>query len=422
MTEPHWESTAPAAPAIPDLQADLDADVAVIGAGYTGLVAALTVAEAGARVAVLEAGEPGEAASGRNAGHVGPLFWGMKKTPADMLQRFGEERGARMHRLVAGSGAFLFDLIARHAILCEARRGSLCVARTDKTLAAMIATFEQWTPFGGSFEVLSAESVRTLIDSPRYAGGVRVTDGGFVNPLALTRGLVRAAKRLRVQLFARSRALSAAHDGEAWTVRTAEGSVRARTLLVGTGAYADSLFPALANEAYTAVSGMAATDPLPAEMRAAIPGGLPFVDLDDPAVFGPMIDDEGCLTVSFLADGDTVDLKMAERILRPRLRRALPALAEARFTKVWSGKLLLTPDGAPHLLELGPNAWAARGCNGFGHTLGISAARELAALALGAAPEDLAFPVAPPKPAPMPRFTEALVRRVIAPLANRFGA
>src|SRR5271170_3676531 len=114
-----YAETARPAPETPKLDGDRSVSVAIVGAGFTGLSAALHLAERGVDVAVLEAHEPGWGASGRNGGQVNP---GLKHDPDAVERDFGVELGSRMNALAGGAPAFVFDLIERHAIQCDARR------------------------------------------------------------------------------------------------------------------------------------------------------------------------------------------------------------------------------------------------------------------------------------------------------------
>src|SRR5450755_3029416 len=114
-----WASTARPAPATPSLDATRKADVTIVGAGYSGLAAALHLAESGLSVVVLEAGEPGWGASGRNGGQVIP---GLKYDPDQIVAMFGTEAGEHLVRVAGGAPDTLFDIVARHGIDCDARR------------------------------------------------------------------------------------------------------------------------------------------------------------------------------------------------------------------------------------------------------------------------------------------------------------
>jgi len=370
---------------------------------------------------VLDAEAPGWAASGRNAGHVAPLLWGAKKTPRQIIAAYGEDMGARMNRMIADSGQWLFDLIDRRGIACDARRGYLHLARTEASLAKHRESFAAWNEFGGVFETIDRTELARHVNAPNYAGGTWLPTGGLVNPLALSRGLAAAAVREGIRLFGHSRAIGAVKDGAVWHTRTARGTVRSRTLLVAAGGYADALFPALSKTTYTVHCGGIATDPLPDGGASILPGRTPVADLDDKAVFSPAIDAEGCLVISFLIGPGNLEMRTALKICAPRIARAFPGFALPEFKRIWAGKFTITPDGAPRLLRLTDNAFAVTGCNGLGHTIGISAARELAKLALGVEANAMNFRVEDAKPLPASRAANWLLRNVAFPLANRAG-
>lgn len=418
----HWHQGAPPALPLPVLAGRHDADIVIIGAGYAGLSAALHAAEAGARVIVLEAGEPGWAASGRNAAHVCPV-WGGKVAPSPdrISERFGAERGARMNRLVAGSANFVFDLIARHGIACDARQtGHLSVARTEKSLAALVGLSRQYERHGAPIEVIGRDALDGMVRSARYAGGVRHVSGGTLNPLAYARGLAAAASGKGVQIFAGSRALSAEHDGGRWQVRTAGGEAGAPVLLYATGAYTDGLAPPLAALGYNVACGAIVSEPIGDRVRAIIPFGGPFADVDDPAVFGPTIDCDGRLILSVLVGRSATPQALA-KVAEARLRRVFPGFEIPRWERAWFGWFQVTPDHLPRVLQLGPGAYAAAGCNGIGITMATITGREIARLATGTAAADIDMPLTAPTRAPMPEMLSRVLRHVAAPLLNRFG-
>ena len=128
-----WEATAPPAPPAPPLRGDAEAEVAVIGAGFTGLSAALHLAEAGRSVAVLEVAEIGFGGSGRNSGLVNAGMWVM---PEDLPAELGPLHGERLLDLLGNAPATVFDLIDRHGIACEAeRRGNAALRRRPQGAA-----------------------------------------------------------------------------------------------------------------------------------------------------------------------------------------------------------------------------------------------------------------------------------------------
>src|SRR5262245_27277257 len=186
-----WTVTAPAAPPCPPLDGEGRADVCVVGGGFTGLSTALHLAEQGATVAVLEAGEPGFGASGRNGGQVIP---GLKLDPDAIEAWLGPEQGAALVRLVGGSADFVFELVRRHQLPCEARQdGWIKAAHTEGALRAAARTVSEWRRRGAPVEELDRAKVAELTGTDGYLGGFVDHRAGVVQPLSFARGLASAA-------------------------------------------------------------------------------------------------------------------------------------------------------------------------------------------------------------------------------------
>src|SRR5512132_1818585 len=164
-----WLATAAAPPVTTVLEGRADADVAIIGAGYTGLACALTLAEAGRSVVVLEAGEIGHGASGRNGGQVIP---GLKYDPDELVARFGRERGHKVVRLVGGAADRVFALVRKHKIDCAARQcGWIQPAHSAAAAKTVDARARQWKSRKASVEWLAAGRVAELLGTDVYRTG-----------------------------------------------------------------------------------------------------------------------------------------------------------------------------------------------------------------------------------------------------------
>lgn len=418
----HWSRSATPLAPFPQLDKNLTTDVAVIGAGYTGLSAALHAAEGGASVILLEAEQPGWAASGRNAAQVCPFFYGA--TPAKIVKAHGEALGGRIASFIARSGDTVWDLIERHGIDCKPRRtGHLIVRRTEKSLAGEIETATQGRPYGLEFEVLSKQQLKQQVVSDRYAGGVRYLSGGLIQPLSFARGLAMAAERNGAAIFGNSAAISVARDGSQWIVRTSRGSVRANVVILGTGAYLDEDFmPELAGTYYPVTAAGLISHPLPDKGRSFLKFDGPIGDLDDEAVFSPALDPEGRLFMSIIVPRKERTLRKLVPIAERRLKKAFPQLKNVRWDRIWFGRFTVTPDHLPRVVRLADGMYGGIGDNGVGITLATNTGRELARLACGANEADLNLSVSAPKRAPLRSIMPGLMRNVLVPIANRVSA
>src|SRR5690348_14082866 len=165
-----WELTAPAAPPTTVLSDICKADVVVIGGGFTGVSAALHLAEGGAEVVVLEAVEIGFGAAGRNVGLVNAGMWVMPNTLVDIL---GIDYGERLLKLLGNAPSVVFDLIDKHRIACELERnGTLHCAVGDKGLRELEQRAAQWQSRGAPVRILSAAETAAKTGTAAYAGSL----------------------------------------------------------------------------------------------------------------------------------------------------------------------------------------------------------------------------------------------------------
>jgi len=405
-----WEATAQGRTDWPTLRGDVATDVAVIGGGFTGCGAALALAGR-ARVALLEAAEIGSGGSGRTGGQVIP---GLKYDPDELERMFGPELGPRLVEAVGSVGDEVFGLIDRHGIACDAvRRGWLQPAISPRTLELVRRRCEQWARRGAPVVFHDRDRIAALVGSTIYHGGWEDGRAGHVQPLTLNRGLADTAARLGAQVYARSPVRSLQRDGGRWRLVTAGGTVTADTVLIGTNAYTDALWPGLARTVVPMVSLQAATDPLPPELGAAI---LPQ---------GHCASDTRRLLWYFRRDaagrllmggrGPFRDNVLPEDLVNVRaaVDRLFPQLRATPFRYHWGGKVAMTKDHLPHLHQLAPGAWTVIGYNGRGVGLGPLLGRFMAELALGGKPADIPFPITAMKPILGYPFTRTVARALV---------
>lgn len=408
-----WSATAPPGPACATLEASVDVDAVVIGAGFTGLSTALNLRKAGVAVVVVEAAEPGWGASGRNNGQVIPTL--TRAEPDDIEAQHGEA-GERFVALVRDSASILFDTVRAHGIAAEAEQtGWVQPAHTPGRVAISERRVKQWGKRGAPVELLSAAQVREMLGSSAWYGGFWNRSGGHINPLALARGLARTVIDAGGRIYARSPALSFARAGDQWVVRTPAGQVRARALVLATNAYtgefARSLAPRIAREVVPVQSWQMATLPVPEAARASvIPGRQAMSDTHGDLHFARYDARHRLVTGGALI----APFHQAERLkarIGQRLQRLWPQIGAVRFDHVWNGYVAMTDNYMPRFHRLGPDAWAWAGCNGRAVGLAVALGGEFAKAVRGVPERDLALPFTEPAPLPL----HSLARRV-APL------
>jgi glycine/D-amino acid oxidase-like deaminating enzyme len=384
-----WAATAPASPLTTPLSAgEHAADLAVIGAGFTGLTAALHAAERGAKVVVLEASEIGWGASGRNNGQVIPSL--TRADPDVLVQAFGAEHGETLAVLLGNSANTLFDLVRKHGIACQAvQNGWVQPAHRESRLALSRSRFEQWKRRGAPVQLLDRDEVAAITGSPYWCGGWTNPTGGHIDPLAFARGLACAAIRAGAAVHTHCPATGLQRVGDRWRVATPSGSVLARRVLVATHGYtgyvAPSPWPGLANAMVAVRSYQLATEPLTLELRASIlPRNHALSDTQGDLHFCHL-DGEGRL----VSGGALVFHADFERRLRERISLRLvkmfpqlQSLAEIRFEHVWHGVFAATPDKLPRFWRLDDGVLGWGGCNGRGVAFAVALGPLLADAAL----------------------------------------
>lgn len=394
-----WTVAAEPFPDTRPLEGDRRADVVVVGAGYTGLSAALHLAERGAEVVVLDAAEPGWGASGRNGGQIIP---GLKHDPDELERRFGEETGRRMWQTAGSAADFVFELIARHKISCHAERcGWIAAAPHAAALESLRSRTEQWQRRGAPVELLDAKRIAALTGTSGYAGGMLDHRAGALQPLAFARGLARVAQQAGAVIHGRSTAGRLESTPAAWRVGTPAGSVTARTVILATNAYTDGLWPGLERTVLPVQSYQVATRPLPEQVRRQVlPGGQVVSDLRRILSYF-RLDPAGRLLMGGRGPlDDRGDPALFAR-LEAVARRLFPQIGAAPWEHRWSGRVALTADHLPHLHEPRPGVLIGLGYNGRGVAMATVMGKLLADRALGASPAEIGWPVTPVEPIPL---------------------
>jgi glycine/D-amino acid oxidase-like deaminating enzyme len=391
-----WTATANPAPDCPPLQGEAQTDVAVVGAGYAGLSAALHLASAGVSVTVLESHSPGWGASGRNGGSV---IAGLKDDPDEIEKHFGAECGRRLVALASTAPALVFNLIAKHDIKCDARpTGWIQPSHDSASLETAQRRVAQWSRRGADMRFLSRGEAADLLGTDAYLGGLYDGRGGNIHPLNFALGLARAAQEAGAHLHGQSPVTRLDRRGEGAVLHTPAGRLTAGRVLICTNGYTDGLAPPLGRSVVPVRSVQVATAPLSDNIRRSIlPGGHAASDSRRLLLYF-RLDRDG----RFVMGGRGTYNEAGTRAQQARLRAAsealFPQLSGVQWDYAWGGYVAMTADHYPHLNVLSPGIAAGLGFNGRGVAMATAMGRVLADWALGMPEAELDFPVTALRP------------------------
>lgn len=393
-----WADTAVPAPSTPPIPQACQADVLVVGAGYTGLSTALHLAQQGASVCVLEAHEPGWGASGRNGGQVNPTL----KYDPDELARMLGDRAEPLIRAIAGSADVVFDLIARHRIDCQpVRSGWLQVSYSDAGVPALHRRAQQWHQRGDPVELLDRAAVARHTGTDAFHGGWLDKRAGSVQPLSYARGLARAAIQAGARIHGGSPVQDLRPEGGRWIATTANGlRVNAGQVVLATNGYSDALWPTLARTVLSANSFIVATQALGEAAAHILPQGETLSTAQRLLVYLRK-DDQGRLLMggrgNFADPTAAADFAHVERALA----LLYPGLAPFRFEYRWGGRIAITRDFLPHVHQPAPGVTIALGYNGRGVAAATVMGQHIAALLSSGSHADFPFPISGISPIPL---------------------
>ncbi|NWN61949.1 NAD(P)/FAD-dependent oxidoreductase [Pseudomonas allii] len=394
-----WSATAPSVVPTPGLSESVTVDVAIVGAGYTGLSTALHLAERGVSVCVLEANEPGWGASGRNGGQVNPT---LKYDPQQLVQMFGPERAEPLISTVSNSADLVFKLIEKHGIDCTpVRKGWMQVSYSEKGVAGLHARADQWARRGVPVQRLDAAAVASRMGSEAFAGGWLDGRAGAIQPLAYARGLVGAALAAGVRIHGQSAVTGLQRQGCAWQLQTAGGAqVTADQVVLATNGYSGNLWPGMAQSILAANSFIVATKPLSGRAADSILPGQETVSTAQRLLLYFRKDSHGRLLMGgrglFNDPTSPTDFAHLERSLALLFPQLGPLDVEYR----WAGRIAITRDFMPHVHQPAAGLTLALGCNGRGIALCTSLGQQLAGRLCDSTAE-FAYPVTPLQRLPM---------------------
>lgn len=393
----YYAHSAHPSPPRPALQGATDADVCIVGAGYTGLSAGIALAEAGLRVVVLEQARVGWGASGRNGGQIVHSF----SRDIDVIQRaYGPAVAEPLARMMFEGAQVIRERVATYGIACDLKDGGIFAAINPGKTRGLVEQKTLWEQWGhpGLTLVDTPADVQRYVATERYAALLVDPSGGHFHPLNLALGEAAALESLGGRIHEAS-AVTRIERGEPATVHTAQGSVRAAFVIVACNAYIGGLEPALAAKSMPCGTQVIATEPLGALADRLIPSDHCVEDNNFLLDYFRLSADKRLIYGGGVVYGAR-DPKEVKALIRPQMLKTFPALAEADIQFGWTGNFLLTLSRLPQLGRLAPNLYYSQGCSGHGVTFTHLAGRVLAEAIRGQAGRFDAFAQLPHHPFP----------------------
>ena len=375
----------------------LTVDLAIVGGGYTGLSAALTAAQVGASVCVLEAHEVGHGGSGRNAGLVNAGLW----MPPDQIRaELGQDAGDALIALLAAAPEEVFRLIETQSIDCApVRAGTLHCAHSAAGLRDLQSRYAQLTASGAPVELISAQDARARTGSASFHGALFDPRAGVIQPLAYAKGLARAAVQAGAKLFENSPVQSMRHVNGVWELITPQGIVRARAVLQATNGYHQGLTASVPD--YVPIYYFQyATAPLSDTLRAGIlPKGEGGWDTGL-IMTSFRLESTGRFIIGGMGDLGHIGQAAHKGWARRKLAELYPQLADQPLIEGWHGRIAMTSDHLPKITEIGPNSLSVHGYSGRGIGPGTVFGSRVAESLLNDDPSRLPVP-------PLPQYSES---------------
>ena len=352
----------------PALTSDINADVCVVGGGFSGLATTLFLRERGLDVVLLESRLIGWGASGRNGGQV---VAGYGEDTEEVVSRVhGSSAGHRAYALGFTTIDLLKTVVDRYRIDCDLTWGYIRTALTGRqvdSLKSIAKDLEQRKPdvLGDLFE---GTNVERLVGSSAYRAALYTKGEGHLHPLNLALGEANAIQSLGGQIFEQSAVTDIKYrpNGQAVTVKTAGGQVRANTLVLCGNAYLEKLEPRLQQTLIPGYSAILATEPLGADVRARlIPHHAAVSDMRSVLDYYRFSAD-GRMLWGGLGHWSGADSANPEPLLRKRMTKIFPELAQVPTEYQWSGRIGISANLNPQIGRLAPNVYYAQAYSGHG--------------------------------------------------------
>jgi glycine/D-amino acid oxidase-like deaminating enzyme len=366
----------------PSLAGAVTADVAVIGGGLAGLTAALDLARSGRSVVILEAEKVGWGASGRNGGFVGP---GYATGHADITRMVGVERAQVLHRLSIEGARIVEENIDSLAMSDNKRvYGKLSVLRYHDPDGLKRHCEAMQKEFGYHLEVMPTDAVRDVLRSSKYHQALYDPASFHFHPLNYARSLANAIEALGGRIFEQSRVTGCDLDRGEKIVRTSQGQVKARDVVLAGGGYTDDLIPRLRRSILPIATYVLLTEAAPEKLAEAVRTPMAISDNRRAGDYYRLVDDGRRLLWGGRITTRTTEPRRLADMMQKTMVSTYPQLEGVRVETAWSGLMAYARHLMPLIGQLQPGVWYVFGFGGRGMNTTAIGGRVIAEGILGA--------------------------------------
>ncbi|MBT4210779.1 MAG: FAD-binding oxidoreductase [Porticoccaceae bacterium] len=343
----------------PELEEAIEADVAIVGGGFSGVATAVELSERGYKVVLLESNRIGWGASGRNGGQI---IGGYGQNPGAFRSTIGSE-GVD---IVEGMGVECVDIIKqrieKYNINCDLKWGYCEVGLKKRHLKA----YQQWAEADPAMHLLDRDKIKEYVNSELYLGGYYREDWGHIQPLNLCIGEAKVAQSLGAKIFENSKVTNVTY-GESPVVTTEKGSVKAGHVILCGNAYMDKLVPYLDARVLPATSCIIGTEPLSNEqLQQTMARDVAVCDSRTALDYYRLSADKRLL-FGGLSNYSGLEPANAKAVMRAKMAKVFPSLKNIKIDYSWSGRMGISVRRMPQIGRIkNSNVLYASGYSGHG--------------------------------------------------------